>query len=337
MTAVDERPVTAKFGAGPACRVLRLQRRAPLLQITVLAGLFIYALITIPGIDSTSSIDSLLVLAALVGMAALGQTIVIIIGAIDLSVSGYIVAGAITITQLSGVHGWPPVAAIAFVAVCTGALGAATGWVCHRFEIQPMVLTLGAGSLAAGAAIGWSKGIVTGAAPVFLTKLSMPISHTFSLRVPPVVAIWIVLIIVLAVFMHRTTFGRRLYATGANPAAAELALIRTRRVWVGVFAFSALASTLVGVLLAGFAGADQSVGEPYLWQGLTAVVIGGTTFMGARGDYTHTAVGALILSVLTTILVGKGLDTSDQEIVFGLLILIGVAGYGRDRRLRDRI
>ena len=96
-------------------------------------------------------------------------------------------------------------------------------------------------------------------------------------------------------------------------------------------------STLVGCLLAGFAGADQTIGDPYLFSGLTAVIVGGTTFMGARGDYTHTVVGALILTVLTTVLVGKGYDQADQQIIFGVLILLVVAGYGRDRRLRDRV
>ena len=60
------------------------------------------------------------------------------------------------------------------------------------------------------------------------------------------------------------------------------------------------------------------------------MIVGGTTFMGARGDYTHTVVGALILTVLTTILVGKGYDQADQQIIFGVLILLVVAGYGRD-------
>jgi ribose transport system permease protein len=108
-------------------------------------------------------------------------------------------------------------------------------------------------------------------------------------------------------------------------------------VWTAVFAASALCSALVGILLAGFAGADQSLGDPYLFQGLTAVIVGGTTIMGARGDYTHTVIGALILTELTTILVGKGYETADQQIIFGVLILIVVAGYGRDKRIRDRV
>ena len=156
-------------------------------------------------------------------------------------------------------------------------------------------------------------------------------------QIPPVVVIWGAVAIGMAVFLHRTAAGRRLYATGANPRAAELAGIATKGVWVGVFAGSAVMSTLVGCLLAGFAGADQTIGDPYLFSGLTAVIVGGTTFMGARGDYTHTVVGALILTVLTTVLVGKGYDQADQQIIFGVLILLVVAGYGRDRRLRDRV
>ena len=140
-----------------------------------------------------------------------------------------------------------------------------------------------------------------------------------------------------ALILHRTVAGRQLFATGANPRAAPLARVNTKRVRIVVFTASAVLSALVGVLLAGFAGADQTIGDPYLFSGLTAVIVGGTTFMGARGDYTHTVFGALTLTVLTTILVGKGYSQADQQIIFGALILLVVAGYGRDRRLRDRV
>jgi len=192
-------------------------------------------------------------------------------------------------------------------------------------------------ALALGGSLAWTGGQITGAAPVFLSDLTSPAGTTFGIAISPVVVIWALVAVLVALFLHRTVAGRRLYATGANPRAADLSLIRTRRVWIAVFAASAICSALVGVLLAGFSGADATLGDPYLFQGLTAVIVGGTTIMGARGDYTHTVVGALILTVLTTILVGRGYDTADQQIVFGVLILIVVAGYGRDRRLRDRV
>jgi ribose transport system permease protein len=296
-------------------RLLATQRTLPVLQIVALVALFVWGAATIDGFSTETSIDSMLVLAALLGLAALGQTLVLIYGA----------------------HGWSAPLAIALVVVIAAALGAATGWICHHWRIQPLIVTLGVGALSAGGAVAWTAGKLTGTAPPFLTELTTATGATFGISIPPIVVIWAVVAIAAAVALHRTVAGRRLYATGANPRAAGLARIHTGRVVVAVFAISAVVSALVGVLLAGFAGADQTIGDPYLFSGLTAVIVGGTTFMGARGDYTHTVIGALILTVLTTILVGKGYDQADQQIVFGALILLVVAGYGRDRRLRDRV
>jgi ribose transport system permease protein len=318
-------------------RVLAWQRRAPLLQLVALVALFVYGAETIAGFSSQTSVESMLVLASLLGLAALGQTLVLVLGGLDLSVPGHIVMGAIVVSELYGTHHWSGPLAIVVALAIAAALGALTGWICHRWRIQPLIVTLGVGAISAGGAVAWTHGELTGSAPPFLTKLTAATGSTFGVQIPPVVVIWGVIAIALAVVLQRTIAGRRLYATGANPQAAVLARIDTRRVWIAVFAASALMSAVAGCLLAGFAGADQTIGDPYLFEGLTAVIVGGTTFMGARGDYTHTVVGALILTVLTTILVGKGYSQADQQIIFGVLILLVVAGYGRDRRLRDRV
>jgi ribose transport system permease protein len=318
-------------------RVVAWQRQAPVLQLVALVVLFTYGIQTIAGFGAQTSVDSMLVLASLLGLAAVGQTCVLILGGLDLSVPGHIVMGAIVVSELYGNDHWSAPLAIAVVIVAAGILGAATGWICHRWRVQPLIVTLGVGAISAGAAVAWTSGELTGNAPPFLTQLTSATGTTFGVEVPPVVIIWGLVAIVLGVVLHRTKAGRELYATGANPRAAALARIDTKRVWIAVFALSAIASALVGCLLAGFAGADQTLGDPYLFSALTAVIVGGTTFMGAHGDYTHTVVGALFLTVLTTILIGKGYDQADQQIIFGVLILLVVAGYGRDRRLRDRV
>jgi ribose transport system permease protein len=315
----------------------RIQRRAPVLQLLALVALFLYGAASITGFSSSTSVRSMLVLAALLGLAALGQTIVMIVGGLDLSIPGFIVAGAILVSQLCGTHHWAFVPAFALIVVIAAAMGAISGWICHRYRIQPLIVTLGVGALASGGCLAWTGGKLTGSAPAFLSTITAANGTTFGLSISPVVAIWALVAIVVGLVLHRTVAGRRLYATGANPRAAQLALVSTGRVWTLVFAASAICSAIVGVLLAGFAGADQTLGDPYLFQGLTAVIVGGTTIMGSRGDYTHTVLGALILTELTTILVGHGYDTADQQIIFGVLILIVVAGYGRDRRLRDTI
>ena len=103
------------------------------------------------------------------------------------------------------------------------------------------------------------------------------------------------------------------------------------------FALSAACSASVGVILAGFSGPSTSIGDPYLFSGLAAVLVGGTTFGGSKGDYTHTVIGALLLTGITTILIGLRVDVSLNQVIFGVLILVVVAAYGRVSRLRDRV
>ncbi|MDQ6730749.1 MAG: ABC transporter permease [Actinomycetota bacterium] len=320
-----------------ASRLGAAQRRLPLLQLVALVALFLYGAATIDGFSQAPSIRSMLVLASLLGLAAAGQTLVLLLGALDLSIPGLIVLGATVISELCGSEGWALVPALAVVVALCAVVGATVGWLCHRFRVMPIIVTLAVSSLALGSIQVWTHGTVTGSAPQLLSDLVAVNGTTAGLPVSPVVVIWGLFAVLIGVFLHRTHTGRRIYATGANQRAAELSLVNTRRVWMGIFCASAVLSGIVGVLLAGFAGADPTLGDPYLFQGLTAVIVGGTAFMGSRGDYTHTVIGALILTELTTIMVGRGSDAADQQIIFGVLILVVVAGYGRERRLRDRV
>ncbi len=308
-----------------------------MLQLAALVALFIYGFFTVDNFGEGPNIRAMLVLAAILGMATIGQTLVFILGGLDLSIAGFLSASAIVLSQLCGVDHWAFLPALLVILVAFGALGSISGWVCHRYSIQPLIVTLGMGSIALGASVVFVNGTITGSAPAFLSTLTAADGSTFGLAVPPVVFIWALVAIVLAVLLHRTVAGRQLYATGANPRAAALVRIPVRRVWIAVFAASAIFSAIAGVLLAGFSGADQGVGDPFLFTGLTAIIVGGTTVMGARGDYTHTVLGALILTELNAILTAHNLNSADQQILYGALILLVVASYGRETRLSDRV
>lgn len=313
------------------------QSHAPVLQLALLVVVLAVGAILIPGLASFNSVRSMLVLASLVGLAAVGQTIVILIGGLDLSVSGFIVAGALVCTQLAELYAWEFPVALAVTIVGSGALGAIAGWLCHRFEIQPLIVTLAMSAIAVGLVQVQTGGGQSGSAPAWLSALSSPISTTFGLPIPPVVSIWILVAVLMWLFLSRTRAGRQIYATGANPRAADLALIRTRSIWIGVFAFSAICSALVGVILAGFAGAvDGTLGTPYLFQSLAAVIVGGTVF-GGPGDYWRTMVGALLLTVLSTVILGLGFTIADRQVMYGLIILLAMAAYGREKKLSSRI
>jgi ribose transport system permease protein len=318
-------------------RVAAVQNRFPVVQLVLLAVAFGYGAAALEGFSSATSIWSMLVLASLVGLAGVGQTVVVLIGGFDLSVAGFIVAGALVSTQLTVLYQIPFVMALVLLVFGAAALGGLVGYVCARFSIQPIIVTLAMGALVVGLLQVQTGGNVSGAAPQWLSTLTSPVAATFGLPVPPLLVLWLVIGLLMAGFLHRTAGGRRIYATGANPRAASLALVRTRRVWTLVFAFSAVAAGLAGVLLAGFAGSvDVTLGNPYLFQSLAAVIVGGTAF-GGPGDYTRTMLGAVLLTVLTTVLVGLGFTTADQQILYGVIILAAMTLYGRDRNLRDRV
>jgi ribose transport system permease protein len=197
-------------------------------------------------------------------------------------------------------------------------------------------MTLAMGSIAIGVVQAQSS-TLQGTPPTWVATLVQPAAKTFGIGFPPTVVIWILVAIVAAIFLHRTVAGRHLMATGANPRAAEYALISTRRIWTAGFAFSAVMSVLVGVLISGYGGGvTGGMGEPYLFQSVVAVVVGGTIF-GGPGDYTRTCIGALLLTVLTTVLVGHGATTATQYVVDGVVILAAIAAYGRRGRVAARL
>ena len=333
-TAIQERQSPVRLGWS---KVVAVQHRFPVAQVVALIVVFIYGAITLPGLGAWTSIRSILVLAALVGLASGGQTLLILIGGFDLGVSGFIVAGALTVTALRSAYHLPFWVALLLAMVGSGVLGGLAGYICHRFAINPLVVTLAMGTLAVGIVAVLNGGLVNGNSPDWLSGLAEPATRTFGLAVPPSIVIWAAVLVLFAILLHRTRIGRSLMATGANSRAADYALISTRRVWTVTFAFSAIASALVGLLIGGFAGTiSDGLGDPYLFQSVVSVIVGGTVF-GGPGDYTRTCVGALFLTVLTTVLVGHGASPAVEEIVYGLIILAAIAVYGRQRRLRDRL
>ena len=333
MTAVETPSVTPRLDRH---QVADLQRRFPVLQLAALAGLYLIGQLTVPGWSTRSTVMSMLVMAALLGLAGAGQTIVVLGGGIDFSVGSFITAGAVFITQLPSADHWPVWAAIALALAVAVTGGALNGYLSDRFGIEPLVVTLGVGSLLVGVLTGWTGGAVNGTPPNWTSTLVSGIGDTFGIPIPPVVVIWAVLAVVIGVVLARTRAGRSLYLNGTNPRAAKLALVRTRMTWTAGFVVSAVIATLAGVLLAGDGGGNLAAGDPYLFQALTAVIVGGTMF-GGRGDYWRTVLGALILTVLTYLLDAHNDSAGVDEIVFGLLIMLVVALYGRERKVRDRV
>src|SRR5262249_19833737 len=241
--------------------------RFPILQTVLLIAVFAYGAVDL-GFWNWTSVKQILVLASLAGLASVGQTLLILMGGFDLSVSGFIVSGALVVSVLKDKWDVSYAVAILIGVVVAAVMGAAAGQICHRFQIQPLIVTLAMGGIALGLVQVQTQGSFAGTAPDWLIRLTSPGTETFGvINIPPLVVMWPVVAVLMGSYLHRTAAGRRVMATGANPRAAEYSLINTRRVWTLAFAFSAVASILVGILVGGFAGSvDSGVGDPYLFQ-----------------------------------------------------------------------
>jgi ribose transport system permease protein len=325
------------FGARSVL-ILRRVIQTPLVpQAAAVVILYIVGSKLIDGYGSQSSITSMLVLASFLGVAAAGQTFAVLLGGIDLSIPFVIGMANVMTAQLTG-YGWPFIWTALFIGVLAACIGAANGFISKRFSIHPLLVTLGMGSIVAGGLLVWTGGQATGAAPTWLSSFVAINGTTLSLPVPPVIAFWAVLSVLILLLLRATVFGNRMYATGANERAAGLALVNTTTIWTVAFACSALLAATAGVLLAGFSGTGfPDIGQPYLFTSIAAVVIGGTSLLGARGGYGGTILGALILTEVTTILVGQNFSAAAQQAILGAVILLVVATYGREVQLRYRV
>jgi len=218
------------------------------------------------------------------------------------------------------------------------AIGMANGAISQGLGIHPLIVTLGTGTIAEGSVLLWTNGSPSGSAPDAVSAFVSIGGSIGPLPFPWLVPCFIVLAVLIILALARTPYGRRLYALGSNPTAAPLALIRPLLLWSVTFGASAVFAAVAGVLLLGFTGsAYGDVGQPYLFQTIAAVVIGGTALVGGRGSYLGTIGGALVLTELNTLLIGIGLQAAAVQTALGIVIVALVSFYGREPHVRTTI
>lgn len=311
--------------------------RRALAAVAVALALHAVGSALIEGYSSEFSVRAMLVLATLLGVASIGQTLVILLGGIDLSIPFVIGFANVVAAQLFG-NGMDFVLVCVIVGACALAIGALNGALASTLAIHPLIVTLGVGTAIQGAVLLWTAGFPSGSAPQAVTDFVSIGGHAGPLPVPWLIPFFVVLVALVVLMLERTPFGRRLYALGSNPQAAKYALIHPHAVWAATYGLSALFAAIAGVLLLGFTGsAYGDVGQPYLFQTIAAVVIGGTTLVGGRGGLTGTVAGALVLTEINTLLIGLGFEPSMVEAALGVLIVALVSLYGREPHVRTTI
>jgi ribose transport system permease protein len=255
--------------------------------------------------------------ASFLGVIATGMMIVILLGQIDLSVPWVVAVGGMMATAATG---WGPLGVALAIPVgigCGVALGLVSGVGVAFLRIPSMIVTLAVNAVAQGLMV-----VHTGGHSLF--------------GIPNALLVWASVGGAAVFLLTRTTFGRVVYAIGNRERAAYLSGARTRAVVMAAFAISGGLSAFGGVLLAGYASkAAQAMGDPYLLPAIAAVVLGGTSILGGRGNYLGTVAGVILITLLQSILSVMQMEEFGRHVIYGVVIIGMLLLYGRGRRHID--
>ena len=315
-----------------AKRLTDWTKHGVLVAYLLLLVLIVAAIIYNPHFASWANLRAQLQIGAFIGIIAIGQTLVILTGQIDLSVPWNLTFSAIVMATLYA-NGHGVVVAVG-AALLTGAIvGAINSVGVAIFRLHSLVWTLAMNALLEGAAL-----VYTNAQP---PKSDVPeavrflaIGNVFGL--PAGAVVWAVLAVVAIVVLRRSRFGRYLYAIGNNESSLFLSGVDSRKVYLGAFMVSGVCASIAGILLTGYASQTYlGMGNDYLLIPIAAVIIGGTNIMGGSGGYVGSIAGALIVVILQSILSVAQIGQAGKDIIFGLIILGLVLLYAREARPTD--
>lgn len=306
------------------------------LALAILASLVLLAIgeALSPGFAQGQQIMRLLTVAALLGIVAAGQNLVILGGreGIDLSVGAMVSWGAVLAgNAMQGSDGailWGLAMAVAVPTL----IGVVNGLGVTALRIPPLVMTLGMTAVLQGGLVVYSQGVPSGrAAPALGAFVNQPLF----LGVPGIVFVWLAIGLIMAWLLTRTSLGQAIYAIGSNERAARLVGLPVAGIRVALYAFSGFFAGLAGFLLIGYTGTSFiSVGDQYVLPAIIAVVIGGTSLAGGSGHYWGTMAGAVALTILQSVLITLNMDFWARQMVFGATLLGLMLLYGRQKQLR---
>jgi ribose transport system permease protein len=273
---------------------------------------------------TAKQVSTTFLFAAVLGLIAAGQTLVMLTGGVDLSVATTATAGAFLISRF-GTHGSTEAIAIA-LAVGLG-IGLINGIGVALFRVNALIMTLGISTITLGLLTVQAQKQFTALVPNFVVRLG---SQRFLTYIPYDLLVWAPIAALIILGLRYSGIGRMIYAVGDNPVASRLAGVRTWQVLLFVYAMCGVLSAAAGILLVGFNNAaDLGIGTPFLLPSVAAVVIGGTSIFGGLGGYAGTILGALILTVLDSLLTILNASQAVRQIIYGLIVLSLAAIYAR--------
>jgi ribose transport system permease protein len=280
---------------------------------------------------------NILRLAVFLGVIAAGQPLVIISGfeGIDLSAGAVVTLSAIaTYVIVKGEDA--KVLPALFAAILIGAvIGFLNGAGITYLKISPFVMTLGMAGVVTGLIIVVTHGSVTGkVAPIMTRLIARPLSP--KIPIPNALIIWLIFGVLMWLLLERTTYGKHLFAIGVNRMTATLSGVNVNAVNLATYSLAGALAGFGGFLLVGNTGVVMiQLGGPFLFPSIAAVAVGGTLLSGGKGSYWGTMAGAIVLTLITSLLTTMQMPDSVRRMVLGATLLVLISIYGRQRSLRQ--
>jgi ribose transport system permease protein len=301
------------------------------IAVAAIIALFVFGEIISPGFLSFSHLMSVLRVSVFLGIVTLGQSLVVMAGGegIDLSVGSVLSLGVcISSSLLLGKDANIPAALLGALAAGF-AIGMVNGAGISYVGIPPLIMTLAMASVVEGLSLIYTGGYPKGSAPDLLEALG----NGRILEIPNILLLWVVIIIAATITLFRKRWGAVLFGVGANSITAELSGINVKRFRMFVYGICGAVSGLAGFFVLGYTGTPYlNLGAPYLMTSIAAVAIGGISLAGGSGSYVGAAIGCILLTTLSSILVALRTTESVRQIVYGSLLFIIVVAYTRRRR-----
>lgn len=304
---------------------LWLNRLGPLLGLLLVIAIFAILIGNPENYLSLQNLRTVLAQTVIVAIGAIGMTIIIVSGGIDLSVGSAIaLTGVITALGLNA--GWPVTLALSAGILVGGVVGFANGLAITRLKVVAFIATLGMLGVARGLAKGLAGSQTVNVPDTWANDLLLTVPKREWMLVAPGVWIAAALAIIAAVVLRRTVFGRRVFALGSNEAAARACGINTARLKLYIYSLAGLLFGLAGVLqMSRLRQGDPTVAAGLELDIIAAVVIGGGSLNGGEGSILGSMIGALIMAFLRSGCQQVGWPPYIQEIIIGALIVIAVA------------
>lgn len=315
---------SATAPAPPAAATSGLRERIPLSGLGLWLGLLVLVAVAAmlsPGFLNPVNLLNIVRQASVVGITAVGVTLVMITGGVDLSVGAVIVFGSVLAATIMDGHDANIPLACAVVLLMGLVVGLLNGTIVARWRVPSFILTLGMATAISGITQMYTGGTAAGeVAPAFRALFNGRIG------IVPVLTLLFAGVVLAGLFVQRrSVLGKRVYLVGANPRAALLSGIPVTRTRLAVFAISGMCAALAGLALLARSGVSSTfAGQGFEFDALAAVVLGGTTFAGGRGGIGGTVAGVLILAVSFNLVNILGLPF-DMELLVKGGIIFGVA------------